>query len=375
MTEIYLIRHTQAEGNSYRMMQGHWDGNVTPLGRRQVEALAERFRGLPVDAVYSSDLYRARYTASAVAKTHALPLNCLPDLREINVGRWETKFFGNVFYEEPQLAHDFIFDQDKWSIEGGETYAQVTDRAYAALEDIARAHPEQTVAVVSHGVTIRCVLSRILGVKLQDVERLPICGNTAVTHLWYADGRFTVDYMADTAHLDGLNVPAWSRTGEVRDEPLNAARDRDFYCACYADAWRFAHGDLKGFDPEIYWAAAREHLRRDSRAVLRLYQGDEPAGLVDMDTQRCARIGCGWVSLLYLCPDYRGKGYGVQALARAVGLYRALGRRALRLHAAEDNTKALAFYRREGFHSLSYESTGNGKLYLMERSLEVPRDV
>ena len=30
MTEIYIIRHAQAEGNLYRMMQGNWDGDVTP---------------------------------------------------------------------------------------------------------------------------------------------------------------------------------------------------------------------------------------------------------------------------------------------------------------------------------------------------------
>ena len=41
MTEIYLIRHSQAQGNRYRMMQGSWDGEVTDLGRRQIEALAE----------------------------------------------------------------------------------------------------------------------------------------------------------------------------------------------------------------------------------------------------------------------------------------------------------------------------------------------
>lgn len=44
MTEIYLIRHAQAEGNLYRMMQGHWDGSVTALGMKQIDALAERFR-------------------------------------------------------------------------------------------------------------------------------------------------------------------------------------------------------------------------------------------------------------------------------------------------------------------------------------------
>ena len=44
MTEIFVIRHVQAEGNLYRHMQGHWDGGVTPLGVRQRDALAERFR-------------------------------------------------------------------------------------------------------------------------------------------------------------------------------------------------------------------------------------------------------------------------------------------------------------------------------------------
>ena len=39
MTEIYLIRHAQAEGNRYHMMQGHWDGGVTALGRRQIDRI------------------------------------------------------------------------------------------------------------------------------------------------------------------------------------------------------------------------------------------------------------------------------------------------------------------------------------------------
>ena len=65
MAEIYLIRHTQAEGNRYRMMQGAWDGSVTEKGRAQIESLAERFRDVPLDAVYSSDLTRAVMTAEA----------------------------------------------------------------------------------------------------------------------------------------------------------------------------------------------------------------------------------------------------------------------------------------------------------------------
>ena len=75
MTEIYLIRHAQAEGNSYRSMQGHWDGDVTPMGRRQIALLAERFRDVKVDALYSSDLYRTRLTAAAIQSSITIELS------------------------------------------------------------------------------------------------------------------------------------------------------------------------------------------------------------------------------------------------------------------------------------------------------------
>ncbi len=51
MTEIYLIRHAQAEGNIYRFMQGHWDGDVTETGQLQIKALAEKLKDIKIDAV------------------------------------------------------------------------------------------------------------------------------------------------------------------------------------------------------------------------------------------------------------------------------------------------------------------------------------
>ena len=48
MTEIYLIRHTQAEGNRYRMMQGYWDGEVTALGLRQAIPVTSPVLSLPL---------------------------------------------------------------------------------------------------------------------------------------------------------------------------------------------------------------------------------------------------------------------------------------------------------------------------------------
>ena len=103
--------------------------------------------------------------------------------------------------------------------------------------------------------------------------------------------------------------------------------------------------------------------------MLRFFRGDTPVGLIDMDSDRGAHAGYGWISLLYLRPEDRFQGYGSQALARAILHYQSMGRNSIRLHVAEDNTAALACYRREGFETLSWENGSQGRLLLMERKL------
>ncbi len=369
MTEIYLIRHVQAEGNLYRVMQGHYDGGVTALGLRQADALAERFRGVKVDALYSSDLYRARLTASAIERSHPLTLHTDARLREINVGPWEKRFFGDLLYAEPALIALFLRRPGDWRIDGAETFADVTARAFAALTEIAARHEGQSVAVVCHGVTIRCLLSKALGLDVNDPAALPIAGNTAVSHLYYDKGVFTADYLNDASHLEPLQLPAWERSPDLRAERLDPLAEPDYYSACYADAWQCAHGSLRGYEPETYLNAAAAHRRADPDAVLKLLCGDEPMGLVDLDTRRGAASGIGWVSLLYVSPAYRHRGCGIQLLGRAVMHYHALGRSAIRLNAAEDNREALAFYARQGFTALSFERTELGRLLLMEKKI------
>lgn len=366
MTEIYLIRHAQAEGNLYRMMQGHWDGDVTELGRRQIDALSLRMKDQPLDALYSSDLYRTRLTASAITRCHDIPVQLSQKLREINMGPWETRFFADLMHEDPANMERFLFSPDTWKVEGAETYADVTARAYPFLESIARGHEGQRVAVVSHGVTIRCLLARALGLDLRDTEALPICRNTAISKLIWNGGKFTAEYINDYAHILPLGSSAWNSTEDLRGEAIDPAENREWYESCYADAWLAAHGSLKGFTPELYTAAAIDHHRRCKGAVLRILSGEEPVGLVDLDTGRGENAGYGWISLIYLVPQYRNKGYGIQLLARAMTVYMGLGRKALRLTVAKENTAALAFYKSHGFKILSTQAGG---LLLMEKKL------
>ena len=364
MTSIYLIRHTQAEGNLYRMMQGHWDGHVTKNGLRQIDALAERFRDVHLDAVYSSDLSRAVETAEAVTRYNNLPIIKDSRIREINLGPWEQEFFGNLVESEYESIKTFMFDSENWYHEGAETFSDVKKRAYNALEDIAKRHDGQDIAVVSHGVTIRCLLSVINDAPLTDIKKCPICKNTAVAHLLYENGKFECEYFNDISHLGKEDEYHWWKTKDIRDEIINVSDDEEYYKDCYQNAWAAAHGgDLSRFNADSYFDAAKSHI------VYKLYDAQTPVGLVELST-RCANRGYGWICLLYIKEEFRGIGYGVQGLGRAIKLFRGMDLDSIRLHCASENTDALKFYEDYGFSIIDTESGAYGPLYLLERRIK-----
>ena len=74
MTTLYLIRHAEAEGNLYRRIHGQYNSLITDNGYRQIAALRDRFANVPIDAVYSSDLFRTMTTARALFVPKSLPL-------------------------------------------------------------------------------------------------------------------------------------------------------------------------------------------------------------------------------------------------------------------------------------------------------------
>ena len=72
MTTIYLVRHAEAEGNLYRIAHGHYNSCITDDRGAASPGAGGRFRDVPVDAVYASDLIRTRTTAQSIY----LPRDC-----------------------------------------------------------------------------------------------------------------------------------------------------------------------------------------------------------------------------------------------------------------------------------------------------------
>lgn len=382
MTTVYMIRHAEAEGNLYRIVQGQLNSFITPRGHRQIAALAERFRDVPLDALYSSDLRRTQTTAGAITKYHRLPMQLDKRLREINLGVCEGMSFGDMYRFDPAQMDNFNNDPAEWRAPEAETFEECTARMVSAVTDIARKNDGKTVAVVSHGMAIRSLLASILGVASRDIPSLPHGDNTAVSRLCFDNGVFTVEYYNDNSHLPAeLSTFArqswWKKETRGSDEnnmyyePLDPNVQPELYTELYAAAWESVHGNLDGFYPETYLASAKRHFAADKRALLRGIRADGAlAGIVEADTERSRGAGVGWISLVYVKPELRGRGLGTQLVGRAITNYEMAGRKSVRLHVSSKNDNALRFYKNLGFDIIGTEPGAGAPLYLMEKRFE-----
>ncbi len=379
MTKIYLIRHAEAEGNLYRRAQGQFDSNLTELGRMQLGALAERFRSVALDALWSSDLNRAKSTAAAILKYHPeLRLQTSKQLREIDVGVWEDMPWGNIAADYPRELEYFTNDPARWSVPGGEPYEHLQARIRSAVLELGAKYDGKTVAAVSHGMCIRSFLCGCFGIPSAEFHLLPYGDNTSVALVTVEDGNIHVEWYNDNAHLNGADLSTFSRQSWWRRSdqparkiysrfvPMDPKKEGDLYGRCYAATWMQSHGNLRGYASAVYLCSAEQHVRRDPRCLQKLYLEDEFCGLVELDPDRGRDDGAGWVSLVYLEPSMRGRRLGVQLIGHAVSVFRRENRRCIRLHVAQDNENAVGFYRHIGFRTVEETQGVGGMLYLME---------
>jgi probable phosphoglycerate mutase len=168
MTTLLLVRHGETDWNAEGKLQGHTDRPLNAYGRRQAQTLADRFAGEPIDALYASDLSRARETAEILGAKLGLAVAVDPDLREKNWGNWE----GLTSDERLNVVYE------------GETSADHRERTLRAVQRIVQRHPGKRIVVVTHGGSLRRLQAFVSGFAS------PVIENCAVWVVAHEDGRF-----------------------------------------------------------------------------------------------------------------------------------------------------------------------------------------
>ena len=194
---LYLVRHGETMHNVARITQGWSDSELSDLGRRQVQRLAERLAALNPTAIYSSPLGRAMATARIIADATGLEIVTLDGLREMNYGRWEGRAFLDIRSEDESLYRSWISDENLPCPEG-ESHADVRRRFVGALESV---NSERAI-VVAHGTAIRIGAMGLLGLPVMSA--LHFAQDNAAMNLFVrrGDGQWILKYWNDSSHTN-----------------------------------------------------------------------------------------------------------------------------------------------------------------------------
>jgi len=199
-TTLILIRHGETPHNRDKRYQGHRDTSLTTEGKRQTREIALRLRDEPLDAIYSSDLKRTRYMAEVINSYHSLKINILPELREIDFGDWEGKTYNEIQREWGRLLSGWEKEPSKIKIPKGESIKDLAERVISTIKKIISNHPDQRIAIITHGGPIRIILMDALGLEADNWWGT-ITSNGGISIIEYQSKRAEVLLQNDTSHL------------------------------------------------------------------------------------------------------------------------------------------------------------------------------
>ncbi len=211
-TIVHLIRHGDAlpdAGATFTGAAGYDDLGLSAKGKHQANALGSRLASSTTLAgIYASPTRRAHETATAVATACGLGVVVDERLREVHLGDESLPAHlaadaraAAIRARLADLAAIALRDGSWNAIAGAEPAPSVAERMTAAVADIARAHPGDHVALVSHAGAINAYFARLLGVA--HAFFFP-AGNTSLSSVRIEGGRGLVLRLNDTAHLEAV---------------------------------------------------------------------------------------------------------------------------------------------------------------------------
>jgi len=209
---LYLCRHAQTASSAVDSFNGRAELLLTQEGRKQATRLGARLRGVAFEAVFCSPLSRTAETVAFLAPGRDPAV--LEGLTEIDYGAWEGLSPAQARALDPARYDAWEEDPARTAPPGGETAAQVAERALAAVDEISRRHPEGRVLAVSHKATLRILAAALTGAPIARYRKTWPQDECALNLVELRTGKLPfLRLWNDTAHL-GLDPGAVTRGGK-----------------------------------------------------------------------------------------------------------------------------------------------------------------
>jgi probable phosphoglycerate mutase len=208
-TSILLVRHGESiparPDVPFPLVGGHGDPELDPRGVAQARRVADRLSrprfGEKISAVYVTNLRRTAETAAPLVEALGIEPRVEPDLREVFLGEWEGGLYRIKILEGGPVARRLL-EEGRWDvIPGAEPDDRFRGRIRAALERISAAHPDELVAVFTHGGVIGRIMAEATGGKPLAFSG---AGNGSISEIVVMPGNWVIRCYNDTAHLEEL---------------------------------------------------------------------------------------------------------------------------------------------------------------------------
>ncbi len=198
---LHLIRHGETASNAEGRLQGHLDVPLSDQGVREAELLAERLTGMQIAALYASPLKRARSTAATLAERLGIKPQSCDFLMERDVGELSGLTGEEIGEKYPAWRERRYLTNAGDVVPGYERDEAFYERVIPNLEALISDHPEQEVAVVTHGGVIGAFCRHVLGITIRRSVEI---SNASISTYEVRDGleHGQMHSLNDTCHLD-----------------------------------------------------------------------------------------------------------------------------------------------------------------------------
>ena len=181
---LLLLRHGETQQGG--ALRGSIDDDLTDLGWQQM------WGALPAlpdwQRIVSSPLRRCGLFALQLSLRDGLPLSYADGLRELHFGQWEGRHPSDLMHDQADALGAFWSDPYGFTPPDGEPVARFAERVWAALAQLEREHPHQTLLLVTHGGVMRLLLAAARGLPAAQLLQVEVA-HGALYRLTYRNGR------------------------------------------------------------------------------------------------------------------------------------------------------------------------------------------
>lgn len=200
-TRLCIVRHGETAWNAEHRVQGQLDVPLNAIGQAQAQAAAKVLSGERFDAVYSSDLSRARQTAAPAAKLLSMEIAVDQALRERHYGIFERLTYAEVKTRYPEDYARFEARDPEYAFRTGESLKDFSARSISVITKIVNQNRDRSILVFTHGGVLDKLYRFVTGLPLSAPRDFGI-PNAGLNRIEVTPAGWRILSWAEVAHLE-----------------------------------------------------------------------------------------------------------------------------------------------------------------------------